>query len=297
MSKADDTLIRSTHSLSSGETVERMPTEFAPSPRHSLPAAAPPLQDGYLLGWRLAMASAAARGGGRVTEGLLESYGAERLPAWRALIRFADALKRLAGNARPGLMDRAVRLLWAALPEASQAGARATPAPRLLCARAAPSLLPRWARPVSALCPFCVRALSALSALLRPAPRLPPSAPPLPRRPALLAARAFAVALIAALLSAPIAAVCSLRSCIRVVQEPRPTSCYYPCCPLLPRLSEVSGPEPARAQELLLQLSAGGGLSARRLRRRGSSGAGAAAAQQLGYRGVAGRRTTAMHAV
>ena len=81
------------------------------------------VQDGYALGWRLAAASAGLGEGG-VTVGVLASYEMERLPAWRALCKFADALKRLAGTPHPGLADRAIQLLWAALPVSMQARLR-----------------------------------------------------------------------------------------------------------------------------------------------------------------------------
>jgi len=74
------------------------------------------LQDGWNLGWKLALAS-----GGGSTRLLLESYGLERRPVWRAVVRLADALKRLSGEPHPrGAGDALARLLWRLLPDGAQ---------------------------------------------------------------------------------------------------------------------------------------------------------------------------------
>jgi hypothetical protein len=76
------------------------------------------LQDGWSLGWRLACACAPQAG---PTRALLASYAAERQPVWRAVVRLADALKRLSGEARAGgPLEAAARTLWRLLPDAAQ---------------------------------------------------------------------------------------------------------------------------------------------------------------------------------
>ena len=74
------------------------------------------LQDGWNLGWKLALAS-----GGGATRLLLESYGWERRPVWGAVVRLADALKRLSGEPHPrGAADALARLVWRLLPDGAQ---------------------------------------------------------------------------------------------------------------------------------------------------------------------------------
>lgn len=76
------------------------------------------LQDGWNLGWKLALASSPQAG---AMEGVLASYAEERQPVWRAVVRLADALKRLSAEAAPrGLADRAARVAWRMLPDAAQ---------------------------------------------------------------------------------------------------------------------------------------------------------------------------------
>jgi len=76
------------------------------------------LQDGWALGWRLALAADAPAA---AAAALLHGYGAERRPVWAAVVALADALKRLSGSPHPeGPADAAARALWRLLPAAAQ---------------------------------------------------------------------------------------------------------------------------------------------------------------------------------
>jgi 2-polyprenyl-6-methoxyphenol hydroxylase-like FAD-dependent oxidoreductase len=76
------------------------------------------LQDGWNLGWKLALA---ARPGAAATEALLASYGAERAPVWRRVVALADALKRLSAEPHPrSVFDAAARAAWRLLPDVAQ---------------------------------------------------------------------------------------------------------------------------------------------------------------------------------
>jgi hypothetical protein len=76
------------------------------------------LQDGWALGWRLALASSSVAA---ATAALLNGYGAERRPVWAAVVALADALKRLSGSPHPaGVAEAASRALWRLLPASAQ---------------------------------------------------------------------------------------------------------------------------------------------------------------------------------
>ncbi len=76
------------------------------------------LQDGWNLGWKLALA---CRRDAAATRGLLASYGAERAPVWRGVVRMADALKRLSAEPHPrSALDALARAAWRLLPYAAQ---------------------------------------------------------------------------------------------------------------------------------------------------------------------------------
>ena len=76
------------------------------------------LQDGWNLGWKLALCSGA---GTTATAGLLASYSLERMPVWRAVVGMADALKRLTASPHPASWtEAACRLAWRCLPDALQ---------------------------------------------------------------------------------------------------------------------------------------------------------------------------------
>jgi len=73
------------------------------------------LQDGWNLGWKLALACRPQAG---ATCALLASYAAERQPVWRAVVRMADALKQVSATPHArGWRDAALRALWRALPD------------------------------------------------------------------------------------------------------------------------------------------------------------------------------------
>ena len=79
------------------------------------------LQDGWNLGWKLALCSQGGSTSGAATSALLASYSLERMPVWRAVVTMADALKRLTASPHPASWtEAACRLAWRCLPDATQ---------------------------------------------------------------------------------------------------------------------------------------------------------------------------------
>mmetsp|Transcript_8045 Transcript_8045/g.26731 ORF Transcript_8045/g.26731 Transcript_8045/m.26731 type:complete len:727 (+) Transcript_8045:60-2240(+) len=72
------------------------------------------LQDGYNLGWKLAVAAK-----GRGTEYVLASYELERCPIWHKLIKMADAMKRISETPphKAGALETALRWISRVAPE------------------------------------------------------------------------------------------------------------------------------------------------------------------------------------